>query len=901
MNKRKFNVKKKNDIKDITKLNISQYKYNDMLKDNCIDKLIMTGKNAYVKHKLHIKGNKKQPIYPHIINNGSPMYNCGERWTNWSNNNINRQENFIMNKKLDNDLNAFSINLSRCDFFVIDTDDNISEALVNKFYGHLPYTTSFSGKGRHYWARKSPEDIGSYKKEIKVKGNLDILYSDVLFETRINKNERVLVKNWNGDLSTIPTITIKELEEKLNFKMPSITTSKKQVRDKNRLLNSQLTRTYAKKRQIWGNPQMKIRFDIAKEILMALATNDYISKYKYEEWKKLIMAWFYQVPNSKNEEKFLDVFQEFTTKIFKFTTGDKLLEEWLEENIKLWGWCKANAYVPEGKHFRSTLWKILSDYNNKEFLRLASKDKGVVEDKVLNTIRDYNKLKEVFELWNYEVNGGECMFWEENKKLQTNTDRNMTNFIKRYRTITYDTLEEDEEGNMKRKTVSFTKKWLMDDDRRSYELQDFLPTSIEELNDVDVVNRLGIDAIKNQFEGLKADEMKDNPDINKKIMEMKEEGEEIYGDKYHHIRPILQHIFYLSGGKDRKQEQYLLKWLAHRVRYCGVMPKVALIFKSLQGVGKDMLFEWFGNDIIGSEYYTNTDDYDKILGRFNGGLEKLLLLCLNESSYGDTNKYENALKTLITDKKRKGEKKYRDEGDMRMCLGIVLFTNQEFVMNFQSGNRRFQFFCCEDKQIDVPNYFEDLDDCMKNEYNKALFVDYLYNEVEVDCLFDFKNNRVMNDYVRNLMRRSESMEFKFIRYLVDKFNEENLKDMKGGCVSMFDSMTTNKWYELYKVCCAEQQYKGTKNKENFTEDFINRHKLTKKMEIEQDEPQHINKFLIPTRGAKANKYKLKGERLAEFLIRQDNNMGYYEPEEQPTYISVRNEVVSDFVESEDDC
>ena len=73
------------------------------------------------------------------------------------------------------------------------------------------------------------------------------------------------------------------------------------------------------------------------------------------------------------------------------------------------------------------------------------------------------------------------------------------------------------------------------------------------------------------------------------------------------------------------------------------------------------------------------------------------------------------------------------------------------------------------------------------------------------------------------------------------------------------------------------------------------------MEIEQDEPQHINKFLIPTRGAKANKYKLKGERLAEFLIRQDNNMGYYEPEEQPTYISVRNEVVSDFVESEDDC
>ena len=891
----KFNVKPL--VKD---KNISIYKYNDMFDKCCIDNLIMSGKNAYVKHTLTMNGNKKHPIYSHIKNSNSPMYKCGEKWTNWSNNNIKRQEEYIMDSKFDKKQNAFSINLSRCDYFVIDTDDIPSEALVNKHYGHLPYTKSFSGKGRHYWARKAPEDINNYKKEIKVKGNLDILYSDVLFETRIRNKERVLVNNWNGDLSSIPTITIKELEKTLGFKMPSITTSKKQIRDKNRKLNSQITRTYAKKRQIWGNPKMKIRFDIAKDILMGLATNDYMAKYTYEEWRNLIMAWFYQVPNTQNEEKFFKVFQEFTVKAFEFYSGDIIKEEWLEQNIKMWGWCKTNAYKPESNKFSSTLWKILSDYNNKEFLRLASKDKGVVEDKVLNTIRDYDKIKYVFELWNYEITGGcGAVFVEDNKKLQIETNRNMTVFRERYRIITYDYWEEDADGNMEKITQSFTKKWLMDEDRRTYELRDFLPRGIEELNDVDVVNRLGVDAIKNQFEGLRADEMKDNDAINKKIKEMKEEGEIGYGDKYHYIRPILQHINYLSGGKDAKQEEYLLKWLSHRVKFPGVMPKVALIFKSIQGVGKDMFFEWFGNDIIGSEYYTNTDDYDKILGRFNGGLDKLLLLCLNESSFGDTNKYENALKTLITDKKRKGEKKYKDENDMRMCLGLVLFTNQEFVMSFQSGNRRFQFFCCEDKQIDFLMYFEELDDCMRNEYNKALFVNYLYNEVEVDCLFDFKNNRVMNDYVRNLMRRSETMEYKFIRYLVDKFNDENLKDIKGNIVSCFDNMTTNKWYELYKVCCAEQQYKGSKNKENFTEDFINRHKLTKKMEVEQDEPQYINKFLIPSRGAKATKYKLKGERLAEFLTRQDNNMGYYEPEEQPSYNSIRQEIVEDCVSDEE--
>ena len=57
---------------------------------------------------------------------------------------------------------------------------------------------------------------------------------------------------------------------------------------------------------------------------------------------------------------------------------------------------------------------------------------------------------------------------------------------------------------------------------------------------------------------------------------------------------------------------------------------------------------------------------------------------------------------------------------MRMCLGLVLFTNQEFVMSFQSGNRRFQFFCCEDKQIDFLMYFEELDDAdeLMNELNR---------------------------------------------------------------------------------------------------------------------------------------------------------------------------------------
>ncbi len=40
----------------------------------------------------------------------------------------------------------------------------------------------------------------------------------------------------------------------------------------------------------------------------------------------------------------------------------------------------------------------------------------------------------------------------------------------------------------------------------------------------------------------------------------------------------------------------------------------AEIFKSVQGVGKDLFFNWFGSDIIGDKYYTLTQQQDKIFG-----------------------------------------------------------------------------------------------------------------------------------------------------------------------------------------------------------------------------------------------------------------------------------------------
>jgi ribosomal protein S3AE len=880
------------------------YKGNDMMEDNSVDNLIMRGRTKFIKHPLTLKanGSKGRPEYPHSDDENSPYYKDPEKWTNWSIHKIRTQEEYCRTTKKDRSSNAFSVDMGNDNpYFVIDTDDKETDDMVMKHYGHLPYTESFSGKGRHYWAKKHPDDVGKYVRQTKVKGKLDILYSGNTYERRIDEEgNAIIVKNWDGS-TPIPVVKMSDLEKKLEFKMPSSTQTAEQRKRTNIAKNKELTEFHGSNNQVWGSPRMLIEKELAMKILSGLYTQEFADKYDFKMWKTTVLAWFFQVPNDSEEEDYFNKLQRFTEKIYSKCNATKTVEEWKNENVSMWKWCGENCNKPETDYYKSTLWKLLHLYNPTKWKELSIHDTGsVVSNAVLNTIGDYHKLKEIFELWNYELVGQtNANFVEEDKALNNSQDRNMAQLKDHYRDVYYLDEVEDKEGNKKMKTFPFIKRWLYDTTRRQYRIRDFLPTGIEETLDCEVMNRLRLkDCVKNNFEGLKADDMNRNMEIREKIEEMKAKAAEEYGDPYHDISKILQHIYYLSGGNCKEAYGYLLKWIAHRVRFCGIQPKVACVFKSVQGVGKDMFFAWLGNEIIGAEYYLNTDDYQKIFGQFNSVLMGKLLLALNESSYGDTKKFENAMKTLITDPKRTGEKKYKDSEDMRMCAGLILFTNKEYVMNFQLGNRRFQFFLCEDKHLNHHSYFDELQEEMSNEYCKALFVDYLYTQVEVNATFDFKNARVMNDYQRNLLRRGEPLINKFIRWIVRCWDENETRCDTSNC---FKGMYVAGWYELYKQFIKDnggQEGNGTKSLSNFQQDFIVNQQLKK-----TDDPEDLKnyaKIILSVRGHKSCKYKLDGNRTASYLSMIDDKMGYYDKEDKPTYEAIRSENPMFFLDSDDE-
>ena len=76
---------------------------------------------------------------------------------------------------------------------------------------------------------------------------------------------------------------------------------------------------------------------------------------------------------------------------------------------------------------------------------------------------------------------------------------------------------------------------------------------------------------------------------------------------------------------------------------------VAILLKSKQGSGKNIIWEWIGNYILGRQYSLVLGDIDRLFSRFSAIIENRMLTILDEiSNYGGAYKSNNKLKNIIT-------------------------------------------------------------------------------------------------------------------------------------------------------------------------------------------------------------------------------------------------------------
>lgn len=143
----------------------------------------------------------------------------------------------------------------------------------------------------------------------------------------------------------------------------------------------------------------------------------------------------------------------------------------------------------------------------------------------------------------------------------------------------------------------------------------------------------------------------------------------------------------LSGGV-ADHADYIIKWFAWTVQNPATPPRVALVFRGGEGVGKGIVAYNFYRIFGHHGHYANS--MDQIAGRFNSHLRHCCFLVADEI---EANGREGGkLKSLITERHVSIEGKGKDIVQAENHLHVVMLSNERFVVPAGKDSRRYAVF-----------------------------------------------------------------------------------------------------------------------------------------------------------------------------------------------------------------
>ncbi len=261
----------------------------------------------------------------------------------------------------------------------------------------------------------------------------------------------------------------------------------------------------------------------------------------------------------------------------------------------------------------------------------------------------------------------------------------------------------------KEKESKFISEWIDDNNIKLYNRMDFNP-----------YNGIRNDKIKsdcyNLFNGYNKQILTEY-DINKK--------EEI-------LKPFKELLFELCGGANEIESyDYFYKFLAHLIQKPAERIPICFIFKSKQGVGKNVMLDVIGS-IIGKAHYITSSNPKDFFGDYAEGFYRKILVNINECEGKDTFDYEGKIKSFITENSITLNPKFVRQTTISNYARLIIFTNKPnpIPIDVRSKDRRFVVYQSTDKYLDKKygtTFWEKL-------------VKYFQNPKFIACLYDDLNN-----------------------------------------------------------------------------------------------------------------------------------------------------------------
>lgn len=172
------------------------------------------------------------------------------------------------------------------------------------------------------------------------------------------------------------------------------------------------------------------------------------------------------------------------------------------------------------------------------------------------------------------------------------------------------------------------------------------------------------------------------------------------------VARFIEHAFENVCGSDETQLKYLMGYFAHIVQFPQIKPLVALVFKGEKGVGKNALVGCVAELLGCHALLTAKKRY--LTSNFNGHLEMLLMLTLDEAFWSGDKDAEGGLKDLITGKTHIIERKGQEPYEVDNLCRVIILGNEAWLVPATHDERRYFVATVNNNRKQDTHYFEEM-------------------------------------------------------------------------------------------------------------------------------------------------------------------------------------------------
>jgi len=391
------------------------------------------------------------------------------------------------------------------------------------------------------------------------------------------------------------------------------------------------------------------------------------------------------------------------------------------------------------KHINEIGKEYQIEFTNKEFPLIQ------IDEKPPDYNIEYKKIKEDFEKNHLIICSPLKYVHIENKEISYYNKRDFMDLVAPYQ------LEDK----------PFFNEWIKDPERLSYKKIEFYP-NLEKANP----------EYFNTFTGFKTQKI-DNPDMKK-------------------VNKFLDLLNLLTNFEEKGKE-YLIKYIAHMFQKPEELPLTAILIKSEEGVGKDLLLNIL-ECCIGKEYTHRDGTMENVFGTFNSSSEGKIFIQLNEVCGSDGHFNKDKLKDLITIQDLNIRKMRTDIEKFKNFCRLFLFTNNINPINIAPGDRRYIVFKAGNKQ--EREYYDILYDIVKYKDKDGLNSIYTYfmnYDISNFQPSDPKDRVITKAYLDMKMSNSNPI-YEFLSEMVNNPKKYKIIQQKGKTkiiTSQFEGHYTN--------------------------------------------------------------------------------------------------------------